>query len=237
MIDRVGLFVTCLADTLFPEVGKATVTVLERLGLEVVFPPEQTCCGQMHLNSGYSDEARALARRFVEVFEPFDAVVSPSASCVALVCGHYPELLEGADRGVAARTMELSRFLVDRLGVEDVGSNYVGTVTYHPTCHSLRHLRVGDAPLRLLRGVPGLELVELPEAEECCGFGGTFAVAEEAVSCLMGRDRLDQQEAAGAEVITGVDMSCLMHLEGLARREGRQVRILHAAEVLLGEEA
>jgi len=134
MIDRVGLFVTCLADTLFPEVGKATVTVLERLGLEVAFPPEQTCCGQMHLNSGYPDEARALARRFVEVFEPFDAVVSPSASCVALVRGHYPELLDGADRGVPARTWELSRFLVDRLGVEVVGSTYEGTVTYHPTC-------------------------------------------------------------------------------------------------------
>jgi L-lactate dehydrogenase complex protein LldE len=232
MIDRVGLFVTCLADTLFPEVGKATVTLLERLGLEVVFPPEQTCCGQMHLNSGYPDEARALARRFVEVFEPFDAVVSPSASCVALVCGHYPELLEGADRGVAARTMELSRFLVDRLGVEDVGSNYVGTVTYHPTCHSLRHLRVGDAPLRLLRGVPGLELVELPEAEECCGFGGTFAVKNAEVSAAMLDEKLANVLSTGAGAVCACDASCLMHMGGGLRRRGASVRPLHLAEIL-----
>jgi L-lactate dehydrogenase complex protein LldE len=232
MIDRVGLFVTCLADTLFPEVGKATVTLLERLGLEVAFPPEQTCCGQMHLNSGYSDEARALARRFVEVFEPFDAVVSPSASCVALVCGHYPELLEGADRGVAARTMELSRFLVDRLGVEDVGSNYVGTVTYHPTCHSLRHLRVGDAPLRLLRGVPGLELVELPEAEECCGFGGTFAVKNAEVSAAMLDEKLANVLSTGAGAVCACDASCLMHMGGGLRRRGASVRPLHLAEIL-----
>ena len=232
MIDRVGLFVTCLADTLFPEVGKATVTLLERLGLEVAFPPEQTCCGQMHLNSGYPDEARALARRFVEVFEPFDAVVSPSASCVALVCGHYPELLEGADRGVAARTWELSRFLVDRLGVEDVGSAYVGTVTYHPTCHSLRHLRVGDAPLRLLRGVPGLELVELPEAEECCGFGGTFAVKNADVSAAMLDEKLANVLSTGAGAVCACDASCLMHMGGGLRRRGAGVRPLHLAEIL-----
>ncbi len=232
MIDRVGLFVTCLADTLFPEVGKATVTVLERLGLEVVFPPEQTCCGQMHLNSGYPDEARALARRFVEVFEPFDAVVSPSASCVALVGGHYPELLDGADRGVPARTWELSRFLVDRLGVEVVGSTYEGTVTYHPTCHSLRHLRVGDAPLRLLRGVAGLELVELPEAEECCGFGGTFAVKNADVSAAMLDEKLANVLSTGAGAVCACDASCLMHMGGGLRRRGTGVRPLHLAEIL-----
>lgn len=232
MIDRVGLFVTCLADTLFPEVGKATVAVLERLGLEVAFPAEQTCCGQMHLNSGYPDEARVLARRFVEVFEPFDAVVSPSASCVALVGGHYPELLDGADRGVPARTWELSQFLVDRLAVEAVGSGFEGTVAYHPTCHSLRHLRVGDAPLRLLRGVPGLELVELPQAEECCGFGGTFAVKNAEVSAAMLDEKLANVVASGAGTVCACDASCLMHIGGGLRRRGARVRTLHLAEIL-----
>jgi len=232
MIDRVGLFVTCLADTLFPEVGKATVTVLERLGLEVVFPAEQTCCGQMHLNSGYPDEARALARRFVEIFEPFDAVVSPSASCVALVREHYPRLLAGDDRGVPSRTWELSQLLVERLGVADVGSGFEGTVTYHPTCHSLRHLRVGDAPLQLLRGVSGLELVELPEAEECCGFGGTFAVKNADVSAAMLDEKLGNVLATGADSVCACDASCLMHMGGGLRRRGAAVRPLHLAEIL-----
>jgi L-lactate dehydrogenase complex protein LldE len=232
MIDRVGLFVTCLADTLFPEVGKATVAVLERLGLEVVFSPEQTCCGQMHLNSGYPDEARTLAHRFVEVFEQFDAVVSPSASCVALVRGHYPGLLGGADRGVPARVWELSQFLVGRLGVEDVGSTFEGTVTYHPTCHSLRHLRVGDAPLRLLRGVPGLELLDLPDAEECCGFGGTFAVKNADVSAAMLDEKLANVLATGAGAVCACDASCLMHMGGGLRRRGAGVRPLHLAEIL-----
>ena len=192
MIDRVALFVTCLADTLFPQVGQATVTVLERLGIEVVFPLEQTCCGQMHANSGYPGEADLLARRFVEIFDGFDAIVTPSGSCAAQVREHVPGLLGGDDRGVPARTWELSQFLTGVLGVEDVGSTYEGTVAYHPTCHSLRLLRVGDAPLRLLRAVPGVELVELPDAEECCGFGGTFAVKNADVSAAM----LDEKLAA-----------------------------------------
>ena len=232
MIDRVGLFVTCLADTVYPEVGQATVTVLERLGLEVIFPLEQTCCGQMHLNSGYPDEARALAERFVEIFESFDAVVSPSGSCVALVREHYAGLLEGADRGVPGRTWELSQLLVDVLGVEDVGSGFEGTVTYHPTCHSLRLLRVGDAPLRLLRAVPGVELVELPDAEECCGFGGTFAVKNADVSGAMLDEKLSSVLATGAEVVCACDASCLMHIGGGLHRRGAAVRPLHLAEIL-----
>jgi L-lactate dehydrogenase complex protein LldE len=232
MIDRVGLFVTCLADTLFPEVGKATVTVLERLGVEVVFPAEQTCCGQIHLNSGYPDEASLLARRFVEVFEPFDAVVSPSASCVALVREHYPDLLDGDDRGVPARVWELSQFLTGVLDADDVGSRFEGTLTYHPTCHSLRHLRVGDAPLRLLRAVPGLDLVELPEAEECCGFGGTFAVKNADVSAAMLEEKLGNVLATGADVVCACDASCLMHMGGGLRRRGAATRPLHLAEIL-----
>ncbi len=232
MIDRVGLFVTCLADTLFPQVGKATVTVLERLGLEVVFPVEQTCCGQMHANSGYPDETRTLARRFVEIFEPFDAVVSPSASCVALVRDQYPRLLDGDDGGVPGRTWELSQFLAGVLGVDDVGSTFEGAVTYHPTCHSLRHLRVGDAPLRLLRAVPGLQLVELEEADECCGFGGTFAVKNADVSAAMLDEKLERVLATGAGAVCACDASCLMHMGGGLRRRGADVRPLHLAEIL-----
>jgi L-lactate dehydrogenase complex protein LldE len=232
MIDRVALFVTCLADTLFPDVGKATVTVLERLGIEVVFPLEQTCCGQMHGNSGYPGEASALARRFVEVFEGFDAVVTPSGSCAAQVREHFGGLLGGDDRGVPARTWELSQFLTGVLGLEDVGSTFEGTVAYHPTCHSLRLLRVGEAPLRLLRAVPGVELRELPDAEECCGFGGTFAVKNAAVSTAMLDEKIAAISASGAGNVCACDSSCLMHIGGGLRRRGVAVRPVHLAEIL-----
>ena len=232
MIARVALFVTCLADTLFPEVGKATVTVLERLGIEVVFPLEQTCCGQMHGNSGYPGEATALARRFVEVFDGFDAVVTPSGSCAAQVREHVGGLLGGDDRGVPARTWELSQFLTGVLDLEDVGSTFEGTVAYHPTCHSLRLLRVGDAPLRLLQAVPGIELVELPDAEECCGFGGTFAVKNADVSTAMLDEKIAAITASGAENICACDSSCLMHIGGGLRRRGLPVRPVHLAEIL-----
>jgi L-lactate dehydrogenase complex protein LldE len=232
MTDRVALFVTCLADTLFPEVGKATVTVLERLGIEVVFPAEQTCCGQMHANSGYEDEAKQLARRFVEIFAPYDAVVTPSGSCAAQVRKHFSGLLRGVDSGVPEKTWELSQFLTCVLGVEDVGSTYEGSVAYHPTCHSLRLLRVGDAPLRLLRAVPGLELVDLPDAEECCGFGGTFAVKNAEVSTAMLDEKLAAIVSSGAESICACDSSCLMQIGGGLRRRGVDVRPLHLAEIL-----
>ena len=232
MIDRVALFVTCLADTLFPEVGKATVTVLERLGIEVVFPAEQTCCGQMHANSGYPGEATVLARRFVEIFEPFDAVVTPSGSCAAQVREHIPGLLGGDDGGVPARTWELSQFLTGVLGVEDVGSTFEGKVAYHPTCHTLRLLRVGDAPLRLLRAVPGVELIDLPDAEECCGFGGTFAVKNADVSTAMLDEKLAAIVASGADSVCACDSSCLMQIGGGLRRRGLPVRPAHLAEIL-----
>jgi len=232
MTERVALFVTCLADTLYPEVGKATVTVLERLGVEVAFPLEQTCCGQLHGNSGYPAEAAGLARRFVEVFEPYDAVVTPSGSCAAQVREHVPALLGGDDHGVPARTWELSQFLTGVLGVDDVGSRYAGSVAYHPTCHSLRLLGVGDAPLRLLRGVRGLELVDLPDAEECCGFGGTFAVKNADVSAAMLDEKLAAIAASGAEAVCACDSSCLMHIEGGLHRRGSAVRTVHLAEIL-----
>jgi L-lactate dehydrogenase complex protein LldE len=232
MTPRVALFVTCLADTLFPEVGKATVTVLERLGVEVEFPREQTCCGQMHGNSGYPKEAAQLARRFVEVFDGYDAVVTPSGSCAAQVRAHYAHLLGGDDRGVPARTWELSQYLTGVLDVEDVGSGFTGSVAYHPTCHSLRLLQVGDAPLQLLRAVPGLELVDLPDAEECCGFGGTFAVKNAGVSAAMLDDKLRAVDASGAGAVCACDSSCLMHIGGGLHRRGSGVRPLHLAEIL-----
>jgi L-lactate dehydrogenase complex protein LldE len=219
---RVALFVTCLTDTLFPSAGRATVAVLERLGVEVVFPEEQTCCGQMHWNSGYPREARRLARRFERIFGRFDAVVSPSSSCVGTLREAF---------GVP-NVHELSELLVGRLGVEDVGAAFPHRVAYHSTCHSLRMTRVGDAPLRLLRAVRGLELVDLPRADECCGFGGTFAVKNADVSTAMADDKCDAIEASGAEVCTAVDASCLLQIGGrLARRQSR-VRTLHLAEIL-----
>jgi L-lactate dehydrogenase complex protein LldE len=232
MADRVALFVTCLADTLYPEVGKATVTLLERLGFEVDFPAEQTCCGQMHGNSGYPSEAAALARRFVEIFEPYAAVVTPSGSCAAQVRRHFPELLDGDGFGVPARTWELSQFLTRVVGVEDVGSGFEGTVAYHPTCHSLRLLDVGDAPQRLLRAVRGLELVDLADARECCGFGGTFAVKNADVSAAMLDEKIAAVVATGADNLCACDSSCLMHIGGGLHRRGIPVRPVHLAEIL-----
>ncbi len=221
---RIGLFVTCLGDTLFPEAPRAAVTVLERLGHEVVFPRDQTCCGQLHQNSGYLEEARALARRFAGIFGDFDAVVSPSSSCVGAVRELSPE--------IAPRVFELSEFLVGQLGVEDIGAYFPHRVTYHPTCHSLRVVRVGAAPLQLLRAVRGLELVELPEAAECCGFGGTFAVKNADTSTAMLADKCLSVLATGAEVVTAVDGSCLMQIGGGLSRQGAGVRTMHLAEIL-----
>ncbi len=225
---RIALFVTCLNDTFAPSAGRATVEVLERLGHEVVFPEEQTCCGQMHANTGYADLAAPLARRFARVFGGFDAVVSPSASCVAMVRGQYPGLVGETVPNV----YELSELLVDVLGVEDVGATFAHRVTYHPTCHGLRGLGLGDAPLRLLRNVREIELVELPEAETCCGFGGTFAVKNADTSAAMLTDKLRCVLDTGADVCTAGDSSCLLHIGGGLRRQRAGVRTLHLAEIL-----
>lgn len=207
--------------------------MLERVGVELAFPPEQTCCGQLHFNAGYRDEARALARRFVDVFAGYDAVVAPSGSCVAHVRTHVGELAD-QDGGLPARTWELSQFLVEQRGVVDVASGFRGSAVYHPTCHSLRALRLGDLPLSLLEAVPGLELVELPDAEECCGFGGTFAVKNADVSTAMLEAKLDRVLATSADVVCACDASCLLHIGGGLRRRGSHVRALHLAEVLAG---
>ena len=229
---RVALFVTCLVDTLFPEVGRATVRTLEGAGITVEFPREQTCCGQLHMNAGARDVARSLAERFVRVFDGYDAIVAPSGSCAGHVRAHVPELLEGVDRGVPVRVFELSQFLVGTLGRLETGSAFSGSVTYHPTCHSLRVLRVGAAPLRLLENIPGASLVELPDAETCCGFGGTFAVKNPDVSTAMLEEKIAAVESTGAEYVCACDSSCLMHIGGGLRRRESSIRPVHLAEVL-----
>jgi L-lactate dehydrogenase complex protein LldE len=239
---RVGLFITCLADALYPQVGQATVALLERLGHEVVFPADQTCCGQMHINTGYVRGARPLVRHHLEVFaaSDVDAVVAPSGSCVGSVRHQHAAFFTGpsAQRAaeLAARTFELSEFLVDVLGVTDVGAYYPHRVTYHPTCHSLRLLNVGDKPLRLLGAVRGLDLVELPGASECCGFGGTFAVKNAATSTAMLVDKLRHVAETGATVVTAGDSSCLMHIGGGLSRMDGGVQAVHLAEILASVE-
>jgi L-lactate dehydrogenase complex protein LldE len=251
---RIALFITCVADTLFPETGIAVVRVLERLGHVVVFPAEQTCCGQMHANSGYRDDALRLARRFVDVMgrdDGVEAVVSPSSSCVGWVRELLPGMaLEAGDERLAAdaealggRLFELSELLVRRLGVEDVGAAYPRRVTLHPTCHSQRVARIGDAPQRLLAEVRGLELLELPEATECCGFGGTFSIKNADVSVAMLEDKCRNVLATGADVVTAVDPSCLLHIGGGLSRlapaapggRGPAVRAVHLAQILAAE--
>jgi L-lactate dehydrogenase complex protein LldE len=237
---RIALFITCFNDTLFPRTGQAVVELLERLGHEVAFPAEQTCCGQMHFNTGYADEAAALVRRFVRVFADEEVIVCPSGSCAGMVRDAYPRVAEQAgDAGLAAeveaiapRVYELSELLVDRLGVEDVGAYYPHRVTYHPTCHSLRLLRVGDKPLRLLRAVRGIDLVELEEPRECCGFGGTFAVKNADTSTAMLGDNVRHILDTRAEVCAAADNSCLMHIGGGLERLRAGTRTVHIAEIL-----
>ena len=237
---RIALFVTCLTDAVFPGVGRATVELLERLGHEVVFPEGQTCCGQMHTNTGYLREALPLVRHHVETFEPYDVVVGPSASCVGSVRHQHSmvarrardEPLAERAEAVATRTYELSELLVDVLGVEDVGAHFPHRVTYHPTCHSLRVLRVDDKPLRLLRNVRGIDLVELPDADQCCGFGGTFAMKNADTSTAMLADKMRNVLGTGAEVVSAGDASCLMHIGGGLSRLRAGTRTVHLAEIL-----
>jgi L-lactate dehydrogenase complex protein LldE len=237
---QIALFATCLADTLFPDAAKATVRVLERLGHDVAFPRAQTCCGQMHVNTGYQREALPLVRRYVDTFEPYDVIVAPSGSCVGSIRHQHAMVARNFDdeplavraEAIAERTYELSELLVDVLDVDDVGAYFPHRVTYHPTCHSLRMLRVGEKPLRLLRNVRGIDLVELPDADQCCGFGGTFAIKNADTSTAMLADKMRNVLGTRAEVCTAGDSSCLMHIGGGLSRLKTGVRTLHLAQIL-----
>ncbi len=242
---HVALFVPCLNDMLFPGVPRATVEVLERLGHRVSFPARQTCCGQMHTNTGYWEDARPIIAHHVDVFEAAladgaDAIVGPSGSCVGSVRHQHETVARDAgddalaDRcaAVAARTFELSQFLVDELGVEDVGATFPHRVTYHPTCHSTRMLGITDQPLRLLRAVRGIDLVEMPLKEQCCGFGGTFALKNADTSTAMLADKIISVRSTRAEVLTAGDSSCLMHIGGGLSRLRTGVKVMHLAEIL-----
>jgi L-lactate dehydrogenase complex protein LldE len=238
---RIALFVTCVNNALYPGTGRAVVTLLERLGHEVVFPQPQTCCGQLHLNAGYRPEGLALARSVLTTFAGADAVVVPSASCAATMRHLWADAAEddgdaslaARAREMAPRVFELVELLTDVLGVTDVGATFAHRVAYHPTCHSLRSLHLGDRPRRLLESVRGLQLVPLPRADECCGFGGLFALKNPGVSVAMGRDKLDDVAASTAEVLCAADNSCLTHLWGLAAPEP-PFRVVHIAEILAG---
>lgn len=237
---EIGLFVTCLNDSLDPSTGQAVVNVLERLGHRVVFPSAQTCCGQMHLNSGYRSHATELARNFVRTFRDIDVIVSPSASCVTTVRDLYGYLATTVNDGalledvtqLSNRIFEFSQLLVDVLGVLDVGARFPRRVAYHPTCHSLRGLQLGDGPVRLLQAVEGLELMPLGRSENCCGFGGTFSIKNPDASSSILEDKLRWIRTSAAQVVTATDNSCLMHIGGGSSRSGPGIETKHLAEIL-----
>jgi L-lactate dehydrogenase complex protein LldE len=234
---KVSLFVPCFVDQLLPEVAVDTVKVLRRLGYAVEFPEDQTCCGQPAFNTGYWDEARPCAERFVRVFKHAEAIVCPSGSCAALIRISYAELLAQSSLredaiAVASRTFELSEFLVKVAGVTEVGAVFPHTVTYHASCHGLRELNLRDEPLQLLRHVDGLKLIEMPRYDECCGFGGTFAAKFADISGAMGNSKAESVAATGAEFVTAIDPSCLMHLQGILGKRQAPTRTIYLASIL-----
>ncbi len=240
MPRRVSLFVPCFVDQLLPEVAVDTVKVLRRAGCEVDFPQDQTCCGQPGFNSGYWDDARPCAERFLRVFKDAESVVCPSGSCATMVRVFYPELLAAsALRGDAValgrRTFELSEFLVKVLGVTDLGATFPHTVTYHASCHGLRELKLRDEPLQLLRKVEGLKLVEMARCDECCGFGGTFAAKFGDISVAMGTAKAESVEASGADFVTAIDPSCLMHVQGVLGKRKARPQTIHLAGILASD--
>lgn len=240
---RISLFITCYNDTLFPETGKAVVRVLERLGHTVEFRPEQSCCGQMHWNSGYLDEAVPMIRHFLDIYRDAELICAPSSSCVAMIRDHFPKAAARsgdqefirAVESVVPRVWEFSEMLVKKLGVEDVGASFPHRVTYHASCHSLRSLHLGDVPMRLLRQVRNIELVDLEGLEVCCGFGGTFAIKNADVSSAMLTDKVRAIMNTEAEVVTAVDNSCLMHIYGALHRQRAVARSMHLAEILASQ--
>lgn len=241
---RASLFITCYNDTLFPETGRAVVRLLERLGVEIEFHPRQTCCGQMHANTGFRREAFAQASRFVRMYQDTDVVVIPSSSCVAMIRDQYPGLMleHGSEKlqkqfqDLLPRIYELSEFLTDKLKVEDVGAYFPHRVTYHASCHGLRGLHVGDRPTRLLSKVRGIDLVSIENMDRCCGFGGTFSIKNAEVSSAMLSSKLHDVLTTKAEFCTALDNSCLMHIGGALHREFAATRTIHIAQILASTE-
>ena len=236
----VTLFIQCLVDGIYPEVGEAMVAIFRKLGIKLRCPTRQTCCGQPAFNSGYQGEARVAARRFIDIFESADAIVCPSGSCVTMVRHHYPQLF--ADdaawlpraRHVAAKTFELTEYLVNILGVVDLGACFYGRVTYHDSCHLLRNLRIKKQPRALLRKVAGLEFIEMNDSDRCCGFGGLFSFKYGDISAAMAEDKVKNIIASGADTVVGCDMGCLMNIQGMLSRKGADIKIMHIAQILAG---
>lgn len=236
-MTRVSLFIPCFVDQLLPEIGVDAARVLRRIGCEIDFPKEQTCCGQPAFNSGYWDDARPLAERFVRAFRRAEAVVCPSGSCTTMVRVFYSELLAGTNmsdeaKSLGARVFEFSEFLTKVAGVSDLGAHFPHRVAFHDACHGLRELHIKNEPRELLRRVRGLELVEMPRSEECCGFGGTFAAKFGMISSAMGETKAGNAEASGAEYLASNDPSCLMHIDGILRRRNSRVQTIHLANIL-----
>jgi len=239
--QTVTLFIQCLVDGIFPEVGEAVVGIFRKLGVSLKCPTRQTCCGQPAFNSGYQGEARVAARRFIEIFQTAETIVCPSGSCVTMVRYHYPQLFAGdaawlqRAQEVAAKTFELTEYLVDILGVDDLGAHYNGVVTYHDSCHLLRNLRVKEQPRRLLRKLAGAEFVEMNDSDRCCGFGGSFSFKYADISAAMAEDKVNNIVASGADTVVGCDMGCLMNIQGRLSREGSSIKVMHIAQLLAGK--
>lgn len=236
----VTLFIQCLVDGIYPEVGEAMVKIFRNLGFDLACPTRQTCCGQPAFNAGYRREAIVAAKRFIEIFETAETIVCPSGSCVTMVRHHYPQLFDDDDswrqraEQVAAKTYELTQYLVDVLGVDDLGAHYDGKITYHDSCHLLRNLRVKDQPRRLLRNVSGADFVEMYDSDKCCGFGGSFAVKYAEISAAMVEDKVNNIIDSGADTVVGCDMGCLMNIQGMLSRKGSDIKVMHVAQILAG---
>lgn len=239
---HITLFIQCIIDGMYPEVGEAMVRLFQKLGVTMDYPADQTCCGQPAFNAGYRHEARAAAKHFITVFEKAECIVSPSGSCVAMVRHHYPELLRDEPawlkraEAVGARTFELTEYLVDVLGITDTGAAYPGTVTYHDSCHLLRTLGIAEQPRALIRNLKGVRFVEMKDSDRCCGFGGAFAVKYPEISTAMVAEKVQNILDSGADTVTGCDMGCLMNIQGIVNRKNYPVRVRHIAQLLAGEE-
>ncbi len=237
--QTVTLFIQCLVDGIYPQVGEAVVGIFRKLGVNLTCPTRQTCCGQSAFNSGYQGEARVAAKRFIEIFESAEAIVCPSGSCVTMVRHHYPQLfaddaawLQRA-QDVAAKTFELTEYLVDILGVvDDLGAHYTGVITYHDSCHLLRNLRVKEQPRSLLRKISGAEFVEMNDSDRCCGFGGSFSFKYADISAAMAEEKVHNIIASGADTVVGCDMGCLMNIQGMLSRKGSSIKAMHIAQLL-----